>query len=243
MADFDAQAAQAAQDAQDDRDRGTFLEQNVKYLLNQIQQLQNQPPPPSPPRPNLNLPTPPQFFGLPTKLPLLKLKLLHYLVGNQPTYHDSQTQLLFVGSLLVGSAGQWYHALVDPVTLLLPPTYDLPRFFHELEGFFGGAVTLQARERSLDTLRQTRTVSELAIAFHNITHTFSPRWPDHPFIYIFSKKLRENIRFELTALGSLPTTFPTYLAAAIAVEQKPKKKTQKNPARRVGQITHNWVFR
>ena len=98
-------------------------------------------------------------------------------------------------------------------------TYDLPRFFQELEDLFGEAVTLQSRERSLNALRQTGTVSELAIAFQNITHTFSPRWPDHPLIYVFSKKLRENIRFELTARGSLPTTFNTYRAAAILVEQ------------------------
>ena len=163
MADFDA--AQDAQDAPNDRDRVTFLEQNVQFLINQIHQLQNKPQPPPPPRPNLNLPTPPQFSGLPTELPLFELKLLHYLVGNQSTYHDSETQLLFAGSLLLGSAGQWYHALVDPGTLLLPPTYDLPRFFHELEDFFGGAVTLQARERSLDLLRQTGTVADLAIAF------------------------------------------------------------------------------
>ena len=176
MAEFDdAQAAQEIDAAQHDRDRVTFLEQNVQYLVNQIQQLQNRPPPPSPPRPNLNLPIPPQFSGLPTELPLFKLKLLHYLVGNQATSYDSETQLLFAGSLLVGSAGQWYHALVDPGTLLLPPTYDLPRFFLELEDFFGGAATLQARERSLDLLRQTSTVSDLAIAFQNITHTFNPR--------------------------------------------------------------------
>ena len=61
--------------------------------------------------------------------------------------------------------------------------------------------------------------SSLAIAFRNITHTFSHRWPDHPLIYVFPKKLRENIRFELTARGSIPTTFNTYLAAAILVEQ------------------------
>ena len=121
MIDFDAQ--QCAQEAQDEKDRITYLEQYVQYLINRIQQLQSQPPPPLPTRPNLNLPTPPQFFGLPTELPLFKLKLLHYLVGNQFTYHDSETQLLYAGSLLIGSAGQWYHALVDPVTLLLPPTY------------------------------------------------------------------------------------------------------------------------
>ena len=140
MADFDAQ--QDAQDAQDEKNRINYLEQNVQYLINQIQQLQSQTQPPLPTRPNLNLPQPPQFSGLPTELPLFKVKLLHHLVGNQSTYHDSNTQLLYAGSLLIGSAGQWYHALVDPVTLLLPPTHDLPRFFQELEDFFGGAVTL-----------------------------------------------------------------------------------------------------
>ena len=100
-----------------------------------------------------------------------------------------------------------------------PPSYDLGRFFRELEDFFGGGVTLQSRERSLDNLRHTGTMSEVAIPSQNITHTFSPRWPDHPFIYLFSKKLKENIRFELTARGSIPTTFHAYLAATISVEQ------------------------
>ena len=35
----------------------------------------------------------------------------------------------------------------------------------------------------------------------------------------FSDKLKENIRFELMAWGSLPTTFQAYLRAAIAMEQ------------------------
>ena len=38
-------------------------------------------------------------------------------------------------------------------------------------------------------------------------------------IYLFPRKLKENIRFELTARGSLPSTFHAYLAAAISVEQ------------------------
>ena len=213
MASFDNEALQ------EEKNLISYLEQNVQYLINQIQQLKSQPQPQLPTCPNLNLPQPPQFSGIPTELPLFKLKLLHYLVGNQSTYHDSETHLLYAGSLLSGSAGLWCHALVDLNTLLLPPTYDLPRFFQELEGFFGGGITLQSRERSLDTLRQTGAVSELAIAFQNITHTFSPRWPDHPLIYVFSKKLRENIRLELTARGSVLTTFNTYLAAAISVEQ------------------------
>ena len=68
-------------------------------------------------------------------------------------------------------------------------------------------------------LRQTGSVSDLAVAFQTITHSFIPRWPDHPFIYLFSRKLKESVRFELTARGSLPLTFPAYVAAAITVEQ------------------------
>ena len=148
------------------------------------------------------------------------MKLVHFLVGHRNTYPDPESQLLYAGQLLAGPAYQWYHAIVDPHTTQLPPSYDLARFFQELEDFFGGVVRLQSRERSLDMLRQTSTVSELAIAFQNIIYTFSPWWPDHPLTLFFSRKPKENIRFELTARGSLPTTFHAYLAASISVEQK-----------------------
>ena len=55
--------------------------------------------------------------------------------------------------------------MVDPITFQLHPSHDLHRFFQELEEFFGGAITLHSRERSLDLLRQTGLVSDLAIAF------------------------------------------------------------------------------
>ena len=147
------------------------------------------------------------------------MKLIHFLVGNRNTYPDSESQLLYAGQLLEGPAYQWYQSIVDPHSFQLPPSNDLGRFFQELEDFFGGAVTLHSRERSLDFLRQTGSVSDLAIAFQNITHTFSPRWPDHPLIYLFPRKLKENIRFKLTARGSLLSTFHAYLAAAISVVQ------------------------
>ena len=202
-------------------DRITFLEQNFQNVVNELNYLRNvvARPSPPPPRPNLNLPQPAPFSGVPSELQTFKLKLFQYLIGNQNTYSDSESQLLLTGSLLLGPAGQWYSSLVDFHTLKLPPHYTLDSFFAELEDFFGGAVTLQSRERSLEILRQTGTVSELAIAFQNITSTFIPRWSDHPLIFLFSRKLKEPIRFELTARGSLPTLFSTYLAAAISVEQ------------------------
>ena len=150
---------------------------------------------------------------------MFKLKLYQFLMGNYNTYGTAESQLLFAGSLLEGSAGQWYSTLVDPSTLLLPPSYTLDSFWQELEDFFGGGVTLQSRERALDILRQTGSVSELAISFQNITSTFTPRWSDHPLIYVFSKKLKEVVRFELTARGSVPATFQAYVAMAIMVEQ------------------------
>ena len=118
----------------------------------------NQPPPPSS-RPNLNLSPPPKFSGIPSELPRFKLRLYQFLMGNFNTYGDNASQLLFAGSLLKGSAGQWYSTLVDPTTLLLPPSYTLDSFWQELEDFYGGWVTLQSRERSLDVLRQTGSVS------------------------------------------------------------------------------------
>ena len=105
--------------------------------------------------PNLNLPPPPPFLGSPLQLPTFKMKLIHFLVGNRNTYPDFESQLLYAGQLLEGPAYQWYHAIVDPITTQLPPSYDLARFFQEMEDFFGGVVTLHSRERSLDMLCQT----------------------------------------------------------------------------------------
>ena len=231
MAEFDANIAP-------EHTRMTNMENAIHELINEVRYIramqdQNQPPsppspgsppPPPPPvlllnRPNLNLPTPPVFSGNPSELATFKSKLFQFLIGNHNTYTDSASQLLYTGGLLSGSAYQWYQSLIDPATNQLPPSYTLEILFQEMAEFFGGGITLQTRERSLDILRQTGTVSELAIAFQNITSSFTPRWPDHPLIYVFSKKLRETIRFELTARGPLPTTFPTFLAAAIAVEQ------------------------
>ena len=224
MADFDAQQAQAQAQAhqfqfEQDQARIAFLEQNVANISQALQHMQNVPPPPPPHQPNLNLSPPPPFSGSSLQLPTFKMKLFHFLVGNRHTYPDSESQLLYAGQLLEGPAYHWYQAIVDPITTLLPPTYDLNRFFQELEDFFGGAVTLHSRERNLDMLRQTGSVSDLAVAFQTITHSFSPRWPDHPLIYLFSRKLKESVRFELTARGSLPLTFHAYVAAAISVEQ------------------------
>ena len=181
--------------------------------------------PPSPshtsgqPEPDMPVPNPLPFLGMANDLPRFKLKLTHYLWGHQTSYPTPQRRLLYSASLLLGAAEQWLITHVDPITTLLPSTWDVDTLFVELENFFGGAATLQSRERDLRTLKQTDSVSNLAIQFQTITHTFHPPWPDHPLIFIFSDKLRESIRFELMARGDVPTTFSTYVAAAIAVEQ------------------------
>ena len=49
---------------------------------------------------------------------------------------------MYAGSLLSGSANQWYESLIYPTTLELPSTYTLDTFLQELEDFSGGGVTL-----------------------------------------------------------------------------------------------------
>ena len=225
MADFDAQQAQQhAHQNQFDQDqaRMAYLEQNVANISNVLQNMQNNIPAPVPQQIfhlDLNLPPPPSFSGSPLHLPTFKLKLVHFLVGNRNTYPDSESQPLYMGQLLEDPAYQWYHSIIDPITLQLPSSYDLHRFLQGLEDYFCGAVTLHSTERSLDMLRQTGSVSDLAVAFQTITNTFHPRWPNRPLIFLFSRKLKESVRFELYDRGSLPSTFHSYLAAAIAVEQ------------------------
>ena len=175
--------------------------------------------PPPPPRPNLNLPTPPPFSGLPSDLRPFKLRVTQFIGANIETYATTQDQLIYVGSLLVGKAREWHDALIEDDTCSLPSSYTFHSFLQEMGEFFGGGVTLQSMERSLINLRQTGTVSELAIAFQNITNTFRPKWSDHPLIFTFSQKLREVVRFELTSRGLPPSTFQDFVSAAISVEQ------------------------
>ena len=125
------------------------------------------------------------------------------------------TPAVFLVALLANGTGPMW----TPSPKNFPPPMTSFYFSRSWRTFFGGVVTLQSRERALRPRRQTISVSELAIAFQNIVHTFSPPWADHPLIYTFSDKLRENIRFELRTRGSLPTTFQAYLTAAISVEQ------------------------
>ena len=59
--------------------------------------------------------------------------MCQFLNGNPHTYTTSRTQLLYAGHNLIGSAGQWYRAHVDPATQELPPSYDLASFSQALE--------------------------------------------------------------------------------------------------------------
>ena len=79
-----------------------------------------------------------------------------------------------MGTLLKGTAGDWYEGLVDLVTCLAPPTLTFDAFLVQLSDYFGGGVTIQTLERSLINLRQTGSVSKFAVAFQNITNAFNP---------------------------------------------------------------------
>ena len=64
--------------------------------------------------------------------------------------------------------------LINMTTYNLPLDHALEIFLQALTDSFGGGITLASREHPLDTLRQTGIVQELAIAYQNITNTFTP---------------------------------------------------------------------
>ena len=202
------------------------LQTQVQQLIGQMQHMQpihnsQNPFPQNNPttnRPNLDLPKPPPFSGNPLELNTFKINLTHFLRGNFNTYFDNRSQVMCAGALLSGPAAQWYETLLDPQTTELPHHYNLDNFLAELTDFFGGRLTKDSREHSLDDLRQTGSVSALAIAFQNIINTYVPQWNDSASIYFFSRKLKESIRFEITARGNVPVLHQAYIAAAISVE-------------------------
>ena len=126
-------------------------------------------------------------------------------------------------------AAVWYNSQVDPSTLHLPPSWDLSTFLAALEAFLGGGVTTHSMERDFRNLRQTSSVSDLAIAFQNITNTFPKVWPNHALIFFFSDKLNGPIRYELIARGNIPTTFQAYGAAAISIQHNQAAANKQKP--------------
>ena len=179
MASFDANDI-----AQQDRDRVARLESDIHSTnaivgqianqMNHFLQLQQQNIPNNPPpRRNLNLPDPPHFSGNPSELQSFKVQLCQYMGANPDIYVDSQTQILFSGSHLRGPARDWYESLIDPATLMVPPSTTFDIFLQELEEFFGGAITFQSRERSLILLRQTLPYQSWPLLFKQLQMHFA----------------------------------------------------------------------
>ena len=117
------------------------------------------------PRPNLILPPPPHYDGNPLTLQTWRLKLIQFLRGNQQTYFDDLSMVMYAASLMEGPAQQWLETIMDTTTAGLPPHYTLDLFFLELHAFFGGVATIDLRENDLDDLHQTGTVRQFAVDF------------------------------------------------------------------------------
>ena len=186
-----------------------LLQQNQFLMGRQNQNFQNnhlpqQNPPPLAPRPNLNLPQPKAFTGIALELVTFKYKVTNFLRGNYNQYSDHQSQVMYAAGLMDGPAQEWLNTIIIPNLNCLPEHYTLELFLDELTAFFGGGITMASREHSLDDLRQTGSVSELAIAFQNIINTYVPRWTDSASIYVLSRKLKDAIRFELGKRGDMP---------------------------------------
>lgn len=233
MAEFDAQVG--AEDAlREQINQLQFenqrLNQNAQqnhinaqhYMGQQNQNFQNQflyhPQPHLAPRPNLNLPPPPHYDGNPTTLQTWKLKLIQFLRGNATTYFDDISMVMYASSLMSGPAQQWLETIMDPVSATLPPHYTLDLFLHEITAFFGGVATIALQENDLDDLQHTGTVRQFAVEFQTIISKFRPAWTDSAAIYVFSRKLKPQIRFEVARKGEVPTGFQAYMGACIHME-------------------------
>ena len=222
MAEFDAQVG--AEDAlRDQVQQLQFENQRLNqvaqqahvnaqhYMGQQNQQFQNQFFYPQhqnlAPRPNLNLPPPPHYDGNPTTLQTWKLRLIQFLRGNGNTYFDDLSMTMYASSLMQGPAQQWLETIMDPISATLPPHYTLDLFLQEITAFFGGVATIALRENELDDLQHTGTVRQFAVEFQTIITKFRPAWTDSAAIYVFSRKLKPLIRFEVARKGEVPSGF------------------------------------
>ena len=105
------------------------------------------------------------------------------------------------------------------------------------------------------TWRQTGTVVQFAVAFQTIFNTFNPQWTDSAAIYVFSRKIKEQIRYLVAGKGNVPTNFQAYIAAAMDMEanlaagkhrnpqqqqqQQPQRQQNNNPGRQTNPRAQN----
>ena len=59
---------------------------------------------------------------------------------------------------------------------------------------------------------------QFAVDFQTIMSSFRPTWTYSAAIYVFSRKLKPLIRFEVARKGEVPTNFQAYMRACIATE-------------------------
>ena len=90
---------------------------------------------------------------------------------------------------------------------------------------------MAAKEHLLHDLRQTGSVSDFAIAFRNIINSYQDRWNDSAAIFVFSGKLKMDVRGEMGRRGASPTTLQAYIVSAFGAEQwltdnKPRSSQQ-----------------
>ena len=112
------------------------------------------PAPPQPPPPDLPTPHPLPFLGDPTDFARFKLKLTQFFYNHHTSFPIPFTRVMFTLTKLEGAADKWLLNHVHPDTNLLPANWDFTEVLAELQLFFGGAATLQSRERDLRALRQ-----------------------------------------------------------------------------------------
>ena len=126
--------------------------------------------------------------------------------------------VMYACSLMQGPAEQWLETIMDPISATMPPHYTLDLFLREITAFFGDVAAVALRENDLDDLQHTGTVRQFAVDFQSIISKFHPAWTDSATIYVFSRKLKPLIRFEVAKRGEVPTGFQAYMGACIHME-------------------------
>jgi Ty3 transposon capsid-like protein len=142
------------------------------------------------------------------------------------------SKIVFAGSYLGGSPGDWWHALFQRYQEATsngsspsPEFTSFALFSQSLTRSYGDPDLKGTMERRLYTLPQISSVANYAAEFQLIAG-YLPGWNDEPLIFHYKSRLKESIKDALVHEKPYPKTLLEMVAATIRLDNREYERTQ-----------------
>lgn len=186
------------------------------------------PPPAGPPASDPKVPTPPEFSGKVSDFRnfIAHCTLTFTMCPN--TYRTDEQKVLFVISLLRGTAFSWAREIPEQDDHPLRNNY--PAFKQALSNLYMDRNLRATSEAKLSQLRQTKSAAAYAVDFQSLSDPLDLN--DSAKCLLFYDKLKPEVKDAIATVGRAPT-FAALVDQAVSIDQRKHQRSmeeKKSPA-------------